>query len=138
MCHVTVVDAVRRFKERVFGCLAYPATPGCKKAPRGVYLGRSTTQPDCSIVFVPSTNLRPELTVTTPNITFVETVSPKHPQLAQAQQQAQWTQALIAVKEAQHMLIQQLLKAQYLAQRAQARQSAVQQQLQLQQQQQRF
>ena len=58
MCHVTEVDSVPRFEERVFGCLAYPATPGCKKAPRDIYLGRSTTQPDYSIVFVPSTNLR--------------------------------------------------------------------------------
>jgi len=120
MCHVTEVDAYPRFEERVFGCLAYPATPGCKKAPRGIYLGRSTTQPDYSNVFVPSTNLRLGFTVTTPNVTFVETVSPRRLQLAQAQQQAQWTEALIAVQGTQHMLKQQLLEAQQLAQRAQA------------------
>ena len=44
----------------VFGCLAYPMTIDPKykfgeKAPRGIYIGRSTTQP-AYMVYIPGAN----------------------------------------------------------------------------------
>ena len=61
---------------RVFGCRAYPTTLDPKfkfgeKAPRGIYLGRSTTQP-AYIVYIPEINK----IVTTPNVVFIETIFP--------------------------------------------------------------
>ena len=61
---------------RVFGCRAYPTTLDPKfkfgeKAPRGIYLGRSTTQP-AYIVYIPEINK----IVTTPNVVFIKTVFP--------------------------------------------------------------
>jgi hypothetical protein len=61
---------------RAFGCLCYPTTVDPKikfgeKAPRGVYLGRSVTQP-AYIVFIPAINKL----VATPHVAFVETVFP--------------------------------------------------------------
>ena len=61
---------------RVFGCLAYPMTIDPKykfgeKATRGIYIGRSTTQP-AYMVYIPG----PNRIVVTPNVTFVETIFP--------------------------------------------------------------
>ena len=96
MCNASEIDAVlplrgapnetphSRFEEgktnvthiRVFGCRAYPTTLDPKfkfgkKAPRGIYLWRSTTQPAC-IVYIPEINK----IVTTPYVVFIETVCP--------------------------------------------------------------
>eukprot|EP00962_Isochrysis_galbana_P014293 scaffold4089_cov136-Isochrysis_galbana.AAC.1 len=61
---------------RAFGCLCYPTTVDPKikfgeRAPRGIYLGRSTTQP-AYLVYIPSVNKL----VITPHVAFVESIFP--------------------------------------------------------------